>query len=74
MTYEPNQVINQLQLIEEVYKLDTQRKRKYWKCKCLRCGAVKVIREDTLKEQQTCGCLSKATRSRYLFLKRKYSV
>ena len=73
MSYKANDKVNQLILIEETYHMDEHRKRKFWKCRCLRCGTVKEIREDQLKSQQTCGCLSRAFRSRWLYQKNKFT-
>jgi len=50
-------------------KCDSPRKRYYWKAYCYRCGKVFTVREDNLKEQKSCGCLSKGYRARYLHLK-----
>ena len=70
--FAPNQKINHLVLIEEVYRMDQHRKRKFWRCRCLRCGNIKIIREDQLVTQQSCGCLSKAHRSKWLRWQSKY--
>ena len=75
MILQPKQVIENVYLIEETYKCDSKRKRKYWKCKCLRCGKTFTAREDTIKrgEQKSCGCLSRAHRSKWLRCKEKYN-
>ncbi len=69
MELKANDKINSILLIEEVYKMDSKRKRKYWKCKCLKCGKEFVAREDSIKcgDQVSCGCIGKGKRSRYLY-------
>ena len=66
--YEPGMRVAKLVLLEEVYKMDSTRKRKCWKCKCLKCGKEFVAREDAIKrgDQISCGCIGKSYRSRWL--------
>ena len=73
MELKPNDKIANILLIEETYKMDSKRKRKYWKCKCLRCGKEFVAREDLIKDgqQKSCGCLGRSYRSRWLYYKEK---
>ena len=69
-----NRRIGHLKLIEEVYRCDNNRKRKYWKCKCITCGKIFIAREDSIKcgEQISCGCMRKAYR--HLWLLRHQNV
>lgn len=73
MELKSNDKIANILLIEETYKCDEHRKRKYWKCKCLKCGSEFVAREDNIKcgDQVSCGCLGRGYRSRWLFYKEK---
>lgn len=67
--YKPNKQVKKLLLLEERYKVNKDRVRKYWYCKCMRCGNYKLIREDAIRNgQQTCGCLKKW--KRHLWLER----
>ena len=68
---EPGMKIAHLVLLEETYKMDPQRKRKYWKCKCVTCGKEFVAREDSIKsgEQISCGCWRRIYRRNYLLRK-----
>lgn len=63
-----NQRIAHLVLLEEVYRCDKNRKRKYWKCKCKACGKIFIAREDSIKngDQISCGCIGKAYRHLWL--------
>lgn len=69
MILKPGMKIANLELIEEKYKMDSKRKRKFWKCKCLKCGTEFVAREDLIKsgQQVSCGCIGKGKRARYLY-------
>ena len=71
MELRENQRIGKLMLVEEVYKMDNKRKRKYWKCKCTACGTNFIAREDLIKcgDQISCGCVGKGYRARYLYIK-----
>ena len=68
MNLEPGTKLAHLELIEPIYKMDSNRKRKYWKCQCITCGKEFVAREDTIKsgEQISCGCWRKMYRRNYL--------
>lgn len=68
MNLESGMKIAHLKLIEEIYKCDEHRKRKYWKCKCITCGKEFVAREDLIKsgQQISCGCWRKMYRHNYL--------
>jgi len=68
MILEPGDKIKHLILIEPTYKMDSTRKRKYWKCKCVTCGKEFIAREDTIKsgEQISCGCWGRMYRRNYL--------
>ena len=51
------------------FVMDKNRKRKYYEVLCFRCDSVKWIRDDLLRTYKSCGCMRKATRSKYLFCK-----
>lgn len=76
MELKSGDVIGFLKLIEVVYKCDENRKRKYWRCECLRCGNKCLVREDNIKDKKvknkSCGCLRKATRSKWLYVRSHY--
>lgn len=71
MNLKPGMKIAHIVLLEETYKMDANRKRKYWKCKCVTCGKEFVAREDNIKsgEQISCGCWSRRYRRNYLLRK-----
>lgn len=60
-TYERGEKVGKIELLDVVYKLDNKRKRKYWRCKCLRCNKIFIAREDLIRlgQYQSCGCLRK---------------
>lgn len=63
----PKKKIHKLILIEPLYIEDEKRKRKWWKCKCSRCGEICYIREDAIKNgQQSCGCYGRWVRHKFL--------
>ena len=68
MNLEPGMKIAHIVLLEETYKMDANRKRKYWKCKCITCGKEFIAREDLIKsgQQISCGCWSRMYRRNYL--------
>lgn len=53
------------------YRFDNNRKRKYYEVWCNHCHSYKFVRDDMIRHQKTCGCLSKNYRARYLHLKSK---
>lgn len=66
--FKEGQKIAHLVLLEEVYKMDENRKRKYWKCRCKNCGREFIAREDHIRngDQISCGCRGKAYRHLWL--------
>ena len=66
----PNKRIHHLIPLEQEIKVDKNlsRSRVYWKCHCTRCRKTFVAREDLIKngQQQSCGCLGKQLRARWL--------
>lgn len=52
--------INNLTLVENIYKVNSNRKRSYWWCDCV-CGKRSLVRDDHLKSKRvvSCGCFKK---------------
>ena len=71
MNLKSGQKYGYLELIEETFKMDAHRKRKYWKCKCLKCGKEFIARDDNIKcgDQVSCGCVGKGKRAKYLYFR-----
>lgn len=52
------------------YRYDANRKRKFYRVWCSNCHSYQWVRDDLLRVQRSCGCLSKGYRARYLFCKK----